>query len=723
MKSWILLLGSDIVNVCSPISMNATALSPGSFSFSWSVSTDTANTTENSRVANYLNGLSDTSKVAIPVGYLLFKVNYTFKATILNSVGMPGSNRSISYLGLMCPISGGCLAPLFYSNGACISQCPNSSKVVTTSDSTLGVIQSCITGIDVSMSASTSKIFDQITIDFDQPILPFLPDPESQILITLTGYTITRGDNYSISVTSDSSMKVTFNFSVRIPAGTEAQVSFYTSYLPTLYQSLDMKNYHLKNVNCSLGLLEYYPFSATAVGIISVSSSMTTVGTATVNAMMAASQVANAGGNSFLLGAAFAAAMIQLNRFVNVSYPPNLLILYNNSLQTVIAMALPINLEDSTKNTKSSSDSNSHLRNLFSATDQTSEATSSNSHFRSINDGSKFALYEISPYFIINGISPLATIGLLVGILLLIRVLKRAKKCSVKIQRILRKIEEFLGWNFILTVVISSQLKISLYAALNLIYPEFQTWLGVTSFICSVIFVMLNILVIRYLVMAIYRNHSSTKKRKRDQTRALPSRTETNFARSYKILIEDYKSESVWQPLYVPLLLIRSMTISAALALFKSYGFPAALFLFCLSIVFFAYMIRHRPIKDKINCVLQIIFDAIIMIVSLSVFVLSIMDLRKVSGADTRMNIGWAITIMNYLIQGLSVLKVSALIGKLVYDKIVKSKKRSSPAPRLPTVTKSISDVNVSDASMIKKTPRANNFFRVQEQSVAREAI
>ena len=668
------------------------------------------------RIANYLNDLPDTSKVSIPSGYLLFKVNYTFTAAIVNSVGEVGSNKSISYLGLMCPANGGCLAPLFYSNGACISQCPNTSKVVTTSDSTLGVIQSCITGIDVSMSASTSKIFDQITIDFDQPILPFLPDPESQILITLTGYTITRGDNYSISVTSDSSMKVTFNFSVRIPAGTEAQVSFYTSYLPTLYQSLDMKNYHLKNVNCSLGLLEYYPFSATAVGIISVSSSMTTVGTATVNAMMAASQVANAGGNSFLLGAAFAAAMIQLNRFVNVSYPPNLLILYNNSLQTVIAMALPINLEDSTKNTKSSSDSNSHLRNLFSATDQTSEATSSNSHFRSINDGSKFALYEISPYFIINGISPLATIGLLVGILLLIRVLKRAKKCSVKIQRILRKIEEFLGWNFILTVVISSHLKISLYIALNLIYPDFQTALGVMSFICSVIFGMINVLLIRYLVVAIHRNHSSTKKKKQsDQTRALPSRVERNFARSYKILIEDYKDDTVWQPLYVPLLLIRSTAISFILALFKAYGFPAALFLCCVSIAFLAYMGRYRPIRDKANCVLQIIFDTTIVIVSLLVLVLSIMDLRKLPNADVRMNIGWAITIANYLIQGLSVLKVLVMIGKMVYDKITKPKKGSSRVepPTLPTASKTtVSEVNLSDASIIKKTPWNDNFFQ-----------
>ena len=639
------MIGSDIFDVCSPISINATTESDGPFTFSWSVFTNTSNTTENTRVANYLNSLSDTSKVSIPPGYLLFKVNYTFTATIFNSAGTSGSNHSISYLGLMCPISGGCLAPLYYSNGSCVPQCPALAKIMTSNDSALGMIQSCVTGVDVSMSASTTKVSDQITIDFNQPILSLLDDPASQIFITLAEYNITRPDNYSIIVTSDSTMQAVFNFSERIPSGTEAQVFFNTNYLPELYKTLDLNSYYIKNVHCSVGLLEYYPFSKTETAIISAANSITTVGSAAINTMMSASQALGAGGGSFLLGAAFATAMIQLNRFVNVSYPPNLLILYNNSLQSVISLALPINLVDEEKNTRDASSSNSQTRMLLDAVeDQTQSVSDSNPDIRKINDGSKFALYGMSPYFVLSGISPLATIGSLLTILLLVKLCNR-RKCSIKLRRTLRKIELFLGWNFILMMVVSNNLKIAIYIALNLAYPDLRTGLGVISFICSIGIAILNILLVRHLIRAILRYHASSKnKSSQGQALSLPSRAERIFARRYQILFEDYNNDTLWQPLYVPLLLIRSIAIGVILVLFKTYGFAAALFLFLMSLAFVAYMIKHRPIKDKSNLVFQISFDIIIVVVSLLVLALSIMDMRKVSNPDIRLNIGWAIT-------------------------------------------------------------------------------
>ena len=244
--------------------------------------------------------------MSIPPGYLLFKVNYTFTAIILNNVGTTGANHSVSYLGLMCPLSGGCLAPLYYSNGSCVSQCPVSAAIIKSNDPDLGMIQSCVTGVDVSMSASITKVFDQITIDFDQPILSLLDDPASQIFITLAGYNnITRKDNYSIIVKSDETMQVMFNFSERISAGTEAQVFFSIHYLSVLYKTLDMNSYSLKNAKCSVGLLEYYPFSKTETAFISAANSMTTVGTAVITMIMTANQVISAGDCSFFFGICF----------------------------------------------------------------------------------------------------------------------------------------------------------------------------------------------------------------------------------------------------------------------------------------------------------------------------------------------------------------------------------------------------------------------------------
>ena len=291
---------------------------------------------------------------------------------------------------------------------------------------------------------------------------------------------------------------------------------------------------------------------------------------------------------------------------------------------------------------------------------------------------------------------------------------------SIKLRRILRKIELFLGWNFILMMVVSSNLKISIYIFLNLAYPDLRTGLGVISLICSIGVAILNILLVGYLTKIILRSHENTKnKNNQGQVRSLPSRAERNFAQKYKILFEDYNNDTIWQPLYVPLLFIRSIAIGALLVLFKSYGFAAALFLFLMSLAFVAYMIKHRPIKDKSNLVFQIIFDVIIMVVSLLVLTLSIMDMRKVSNPDIRLNIGWAITTANYLIQGLGLVKVLAIVVKLIYRKITQPKVIARGLPRLSNSTKptttTISDNNLSDTSMIKK-PRRRTLFSTSNE-------
>ena len=66
--------------------------------------------------------------------------------------------------------------------------------------------------------------------------------------------------------------------------------------------------------------------------------------------------------------------------------------------------------------------------------------------------------------------------------------------------------------------------------------------------------------------------------------------------------------------------------------------------------------------------------------------------------------------IANYLIQGLGLVKVLAIVVKLIYRKITQPKVIDAELPRLSTSTKptttNISGNNLSDASMIKKTPR-----------------
>ena len=53
------------------------------------------------------------------------------------------------------------------------------------------------------------------------------------------------------------------------------------------------------------------------------------------------------------------------------------------------------------------------------------------------------------------------------------------------------------------------------------------------------------------------------------------------------------------------------------------------------------------------------------------------------SNPDIRLNIGWAITIANYLIQGLGLVKVLAIVVKRIYRKITQPEVIDAEPPRI----------------------------------------
>ena len=217
-------------------------------------------------------------------------------------------------------------------------------------------------------------------------------------------------------------------------------MSFDSTYLPVLYRNLSTNNINLMNDSCLVSLLEYYPFSAGQVAAISAINSVTTYGSSTMSAIMNVNNVINRGGGSFIIGSAIAAQMIQLNRFVYTTYPPNLLILFNSSVQEVVSTSLPIHIntaQDSNNASQNSSDS--------------------------ITDGSKFEFYEITPSVFKGGYSQLITLGILLAILLICTILRRIKSCSLKTRKIFFKIENFIRWNYILMSITTSSTKFYLF--------------------------------------------------------------------------------------------------------------------------------------------------------------------------------------------------------------------------------------------------------------------
>ena len=472
-----------MVQYCSDshVSITVEGTNPaGSFGFTWTVTTSPSNTTENTRLAASMNSSPNPADLILSAMSLKVNVTYTITATISSqSLGLSGPQNSTSFTvvsgnrGLNCM---GCVTPFYFYNNSCVSQCPTNFGAVVRSDPVFGDTQYCLKGKDVKMQALKTSLPTQITLQFSEPILPLLSDPETQLFIIIEGVTLDQS-NYTFSRASSSTLQIHFNFDERIPEGTNATVGFVNSYLDTVTEILATNNYKLINQNTTVSLLEYYPFSPSQQAAISASSTASASGGSVVSSTMVVSQIAG-GGGSGLLGAALACELIQLYKFIDTSFPPNLLLLYNGTFEPPISLELPISLE-------------SLNINLDPDT------------YPTIHDGSKFDTYEMSPYFIQNNLSQVVTLVLLLGLLGVIKSLKRIKLMRTKCINSLNSLETFIGWNFILLTIISGNAQNSLFLALNLSYPDFSTAFGLVCFIFSVAFALgsatLLILLIRFV--------------------------------------------------------------------------------------------------------------------------------------------------------------------------------------------------------------------------------
>ena len=612
-----------------------TGTSGGSFGFTWSVTTFPSNSTEDIRLAAFMNSFPDPTKVVLKAMILQVNITYTIKATIKDpTTGATGPQNSSSFTvesgnrGLNCM---GCVSPFYLYKNEYVSQCPPYYKVIIRSDPVWGDTRYCLNGKDVKIQAITTILPTQITLQFSEPILLLLPEPETHLFVNIQGFTLDES-NYTFSVVSNKTIQQEFNFDQRISANTPVTVEFVNSYLQTVAQVLMEKNYRLINQNASVNLLEYYPFSPAQKAMISTTNAVSESGGTVITATLIASQIAGGGGSS-LLGASFACELIQMYKFIDVNYPPNLLLLFNGSFESPVSLQLPISLDG---------------LNVEIDTDV----------YLNVHDGSKFETYDMNPYFIQNGISELATVISLLGVLGLVKGLKKIKRIKGKYRKYLNKLEAFIGWNYILLTIISANTKVTLYLAVNIAYPDFTTDLGRFCFILSMSLsagLCLLIFVLSQFVMKKFREITARGyyPRRRLTQRELEQKRKD---KRLDVIIEEYETNKFWQAAYIPLFLVRTAGISVIMVLFKFYGLTQALAIEALNAWFLGYLIYHKPLKEKKDLYIQITYEAFNVVIGFIIIILNFLDISGDTESQMRINCGWAIIGLNFAVLGFSVI-------------------------------------------------------------------
>mgnify|MGYP001015669730 CR=1 FL=1 len=429
-------------------------------------------------------------------------------------------------------------------------------------------------------------------------------------------------------------------------------------------------------------------------------SSVASSGTQIASTTMALNQIKGVAGAG-MLGAAMGAQMVVMCKYINISYPSNVIIFFNNSFPVTITIP--------------------GFTNPLA-----SDAYDADSELNKIYDNGNLELFEVSQYVFDNvgdAVITLALCSLLAGFVYMIPRVRIFAYCiSPKLIKMIRK-GEILGSNFVLINFFSNALQVVFYSCLNLYYPTIYTPFGYVNFVGSVGFLFA---VTYYQVWTIFKlreiyyekkalaeseaqqkaeakeeedNEKSKNKTEKEQSankddqnsnpkedeQKEPEKTaegdenkkeekkeeEEKIVQPHlKALHEEYKDTALAQQLYIPLSMLRTILFSMNLALLPNYPRAQPIIAMILHIFYFLYLTITKPLKKKFDFIAQIYFELCVIGVTGCVigiaFIATSDDFE--SNLDLWNNLGWPIVAFNFmLILGSLVLSVVSMV-ELVQD-------------------------------------------------------
>ena len=428
-------------------------------------------------------------------------------------------------------------------------------------------------------------------------------------------------------------------------------------------------------------------------------SSVASSGTQIASTTMALNQIRGVAGAG-MLGAAMGAQMVIMCKYINISYPSNVIIFFNNSFP--VTLTIP------------------GFTNYLA-----SDTYYADSELNQINDNGNLELYEVSQYVFDNvgdAILTLVLCACLAGFVYMIPRLRIFTYCiSPKLIKMIRK-GEILGSNFVLINFFSNALQVVFYSCLNLYYPTIYTPFGYVNFVCSVGFL---IAVAYYQVWTLYKlreiyyekralaeseadknteeiaeekveealkenpmsktenehvlskndrkrtlrgteQKQIEKKAENDRKENEKNKVEEKIVQPHlKALHEEYKDSTLAQQLYIPLSLFRTILFSMNLALLPNYPRAQPINAMIMHISYFLYLTITRPLKKKFDFIAQIYFELCVIGVTGCVigiaFIATSDDFE--SNRDLWDNFGWPIVAFNFmLILGSLVLSIVSMI-------------------------------------------------------------
>ena len=476
-------------------------------------------------------------------------------------------------------------------NGTCVTSCPITHYQGFLGEYPLYQIPACLPKLILSFNLSLAIDSRVIYIDFSYGILNIILSISQRMSIQI-GNSVISPDFYVLSPETESKIKFHYLGDQYYPPLSLLNA---TIDLDTDFNNDPYQKFRTVNKSATIQIKEIYPFTTTELQAISTTSNFTGVGGGAVATGQAVSSIAGGALSLSLVRMQVVGESVQLMRFFDIRWPPNVNQFFTESHIDPTSIILPINFL---------SQWNSNFEDTNTSMPRTYEE------------------YEVTPFFTENFSNEISNLMLLLPIVvfgsLTINILKKGLQSLTRnmktpktnarktlreyyivimqsFSRLMNRIDDSILWNFNLIFFLSIFQPGIYWSLLNIRYsnsllepPTFHTNGALVIGIVDLVF---NLLLATYVCKVIFSNIHYVLQTK-ESLRPL-------HLKKYSNLFDDFDNNKRLQLLYVPLSLLRSFLFSTITALMNDYPFGQILSVWIITFVFILYMIIMRPLKDR----------------------------------------------------------------------------------------------------------------------------
>lgn len=501
-----------------------------------------------------------------------------------------------------------CLKNYYLLDGSCVTKCPVTHYQSFIRDSSNTVkVPACFLKFNLNFGLSLTLDSHVIKMKFNYGIVYLILAITTRINYEINNVQIDP-ELFTLSPYTESIIKIQLPGDQYYPPDSVFKV---TIDLESDFNTDIFQEFLLVNKTQSIELKEIYPFSATEKNFISGSSGITSFG-GTVNAVIQVfNAVASGGGSMNFLRIQSVGEIIQLLRFIDIRWAPNIVAYFEDSYLDPTSMALPIDIV--VKWNEEMVNRNYSMPQIFES-------------------------YEVSPFFSANYSGEIS--NLFVWLMIVIftpiivkyvreyldqkksklstaakkeegkspRKLKQAYANVVhKTSRVVNKYDGTYLSNFILMFVLSIYLSGFLWSLVNIKYdstllePESTETKGslAAAVFCFIIMLGMTIKVFK-LVLS-----------NRKYILEMEEEDRPPHLKKFKCLFEDYNKNKLWQIMFIPISLIRCLIVSWVIALLCPYGTAQIVIFWVTDLAFIIYYIKFKPLQVRWLRIITLVIEVL----------------------------------------------------------------------------------------------------------------